>query len=331
MDPLSSVDLAGLSLVGPGKRRCGDAYATATGSAGAAVAVADGVGSRPCDHAASATSVHATIDALRSVLDGSSPVSDNAVSDSVNAANDAVRHGAVGPCRGQRSTLVVALWDGATARVASVGDSRAYHIGRDRVAPSLITVDDTGLDRVPPALRHLEAARGRPLFREGLTQSLGQPGRLDVRVRTLPLAPAEALVLATDGAWHSEAFARVLDTACSSLDLGRTLARIGAAGIPRGDDATLAILRRQADPSSSFADHPDSPALRFREASRIWLNLVSAVDQGDAARVVEEAERYHRHDLGRDRLVSLADRLAASPTATREAFDALLRLARSSR
>ena len=315
-------DLAMLSLTGPGKRRCGDAASWIDVGGGHAVAVADGVGTRACDHLASETAVASALGAL------SSPAGppERAVAAAFESATERVRDRSVGPCRGMRTTLVVALWPGGDrAWVASVGDSRAYRLARGQMEAQLLTSDDTGIERVPPSLRHLE--RGQPLYRQGLTQSVGQAGPLGIEVRETALLPGESLVLATDGMWSAPRFRGVL-TSCAALDLQYALDDRSA--LQRDDDASIVALRRSVREAASPAAGP-GVADTYVGTVVAWARLDGAVAQADWAGVEsalhEAAERSLQ--FGRRRLVSLADRIASTPGAERSAFDAVLDLARA--
>ncbi len=323
-------DIGTLSLIGPGKHRCGDAVIWREGAGFVAAAVADGVSTRPCDYAASEVAVRAALDSLAATATSPS----ERLARAAEVANAAVRDRATGPCVGMRSTLVLALWDGGDAAyVLSVGDSRGYRAARGEESLRLLTEDDLGRAHVPPNLRHLERAEGRLLFREGLTRSLGQPARLDVQPREVPFLPGEALVLATDGMWESGAFAHGTLAACASLDLQDALDRWALPSLDRDDDASLAVLRRSALHSCLAPEEPVGPADRYVAAAAAYLALEAATVEANWALITSITEQAHKQSLrfGRERLVALADQIAATPGAERRAFEAVLDLARAER
>lgn len=317
-------DMATVSLAGPEKARCGDAAGGVRGEGYVAVAAADGVGTRACDHAASETAVRSFLDALTVGTDRH----DQAIVVAIQKASEQVHSKGGGACRGMRSTLVVALWTGGDrAWVSSVGDSRAYRLARGQVEAQLLTTDDAGLERVPPSLRHLE--RGQPLYREGLTQAVGQAGPLDVEVRETAFLPGESLVLATDGMWGAPRFRDVL-ASCAALDLQDALDRWG--GLRRDDDATLTVLRRPCEPGDPASPAPVGVADAYAQAVSVWTALQGAVDQGRWPAVVELCALAvdRALPLGQRRLIGLADRIVRGRAPDRAAFDAVLSLARSS-
>ena len=102
---------------------------------------------------------------------------------------------------GMRSTLVVLVIDGASARWAHVGDSRLYHFRsgrvlhrtRDHSVPELLVrAGDIGDHQI----------RGHP-DRGRLLQALGQPAPLRVTVSELvAVEPGDAFLLCSDGWWE---------------------------------------------------------------------------------------------------------------------------------
>lgn len=102
---------------------------------------------------------------------------------------------------GMRSTLVLLMTDGASARWAHVGDSRLYHFRGGRV------LQRTRDHSVPELLVRAgdirdNEIRGHP-DRSRLLQALGQPGELRVaESERVAVARGDAFLLCSDGWWE---------------------------------------------------------------------------------------------------------------------------------
>jgi len=116
---------------------------------------------------------------------------------------------------GMRSTLVLLVTDGVSARWAHVGDSRLYHFRRGRV------LQRTRDHSVPELLVKAgdirdDEIRGHP-DRNRLLQSLGQPGPLRITESELvTVEPGDAFLLCSDGWWEGvsgDAMAETLEQA----------------------------------------------------------------------------------------------------------------------
>jgi serine/threonine protein phosphatase PrpC len=99
--------------------------------------------------------------------------------------------------RGMASTVVAALVKDGTAHIAHAGDSRIY-LWRAGTLTRL-TVDHSYVsERIQEGSLTAEEARVHPL-RNMVTRAVGGRPELDVEVQAVPLQPADALLLCSDG------------------------------------------------------------------------------------------------------------------------------------
>lgn len=239
--------LTAFTLCAPDKLRSGDCHVhfELPDQGLVVAAVADGVGSHPCDWAAS----KAACDAIRPAFTGAGDgAPDDQLACAVDMAHDAVQS-LRGEAKGALTTLVLAAWrpTEAVCWYASAGDSRLYRVGAG--APEQLTRDDVA-DKVVTREGHAVLQAGSVASRRGVTRALGQAGPLDVEVRTAELCPGELLALVTDGCHEIHGFVdrlvavqRRQELAAGAESLLATLCREQAR-----DDATAILMRDEACP-----------------------------------------------------------------------------------
>src|SRR5207249_1465887 len=102
-------------------------------------------------------------------------------------------------CAGMGATLIVALIRGDDLFVAHVGDVRAYHVHEGSLIR--VTQDHTAVGRLLQAgLIDEDAARHHPA-RNQVHQAIGGANTLTPEHARVSLAPADTLLLCSDGLW----------------------------------------------------------------------------------------------------------------------------------
>lgn len=258
--------LTAFTLCSPDKLRSGDCHVHfELPEQGLVVAaVADGVGSHPCDWAASKAACEAIGPAFTGTRDRTP---DDQLARAFDMAHDAVQS-LRDEAKGAQSTLVLAAWRPADAVCwyASAGDSRLYRVGAG--APEQLTRDDIH-DQVVEREGHAVLQAGSVASRRGVTRVLGQAGPLDVEVRTVELGPGELLALVTDGCHEIHGFVDRLASVQGRQELAAAAESLlaGLCRDNRRDDATAILMRDEACPEGVRA-----AAVRALEADGGLIN-----------------------------------------------------------
>lgn len=158
-------------------------------------------------------------------------------------AHAAVRAGGDG-CRGMMTSLSLAVWqiDRDEIHFLNVGDSRIY-LGAENDLQQ-ITRDDAARELVMRGGKPL-LNDGAPVFRCGVTRSLGQNEQLVFKVQTREFSRRDLLVLVSDGVSKNEAFTTDIADIFSRGDYSARLERIVKENAEKNnDDATLITLWR---------------------------------------------------------------------------------------
>jgi protein phosphatase len=204
-------------------------------------AVADGMGGHRGGEVASSLALE-TVQRLFEGEEGS-------LTDQVELANRAVfeRSQADREVSGMGTTLTAALIEGNRARLAHVGDSRAYLL-RDG-ALTLLTEDHTLVHRMVQEGEITESEAEMHPHRSILTRALGVEETLEVDEAFVDLREGDRLLLCTDGLTSmvdDERIREVLSTVPDPREAAERLVRVAneAGGI---DNITVVVLDAAAD------------------------------------------------------------------------------------
>ena len=303
------------------------------------VAVADGVGSRPCDWHASEVACEA---ALEAITKASGPLSQQ-VETGIEHAHWTVGR-ETGRCEGMLAAIVVAAWARGSNEVvyAGVGDARIYRIYPGRTKQ--ITEDDKETKTIRQDSRTSLPGAPSTYRRDFLTQALGGEYDLDIEVHATSFPPGAGVALASDGAYPLGGFESKLRRIFERPRLEEPLTEwLDPQSLGNEDDATLALLRRSGltgetrdqcldllDRMADCRDEDTHPHLMTRV---LLEELDQALQDGDEDRVIECARYIRRFSirLGRDALASLLDRIADNHECGKDTFEQVLELARRSR
>ncbi len=174
--------------------------------------VADGMGGHAAGEVASLLAVEMIRDAFRQSRDASpngspertipadaAPAPERRLVSAVEQANRRIfAAGQEDEARSGMGTTVAAVWfDGKTAHVAHVGDSRVYRF-RDSGLAQITTDHSLVNDYLARGLMTPEEAIGHPM-RHVLIRALGTTPSVAVDTIALPLEPGDILLLCSDG------------------------------------------------------------------------------------------------------------------------------------
>jgi PPM family protein phosphatase len=146
---------------------------------------------------------------------------------------------------GMGTTLVAArvVVDGAQIQLASVGDSRAYHLTRNGL--SILTTDHTWVAEVGNRLGLSDEALKRHPMRHVLTMAIGVSGEVQINTHVINISSGDQLLLCSDGL-HGVVQENILgDTLKSEKSLpGKAHYLIEAAKEQGGPDNITVVLVR---------------------------------------------------------------------------------------
>jgi protein phosphatase len=245
---ISSLDMAALSDCG--RVRAGNEDCVAAQPQVGLAVLADGMGGHNAGEVASRMAVDAIVAGVLAALEpGASPSSADVralIAGAVTAANDHIHEeGRSSRERaGMGTTVVVALWHGASVTVAHVGDSRFYRLRGTELAQ--LTRDHTlvqdGLERgaLTPEQARLAPARNI------LTRALGSEPAVEIDLHTHAAQPGDLYLLCSDGLTEmleDAEIAAVLSGAGESLH-GIAEALVERANANGGVDNVSVVLAR---------------------------------------------------------------------------------------
>jgi len=157
--------------------------------------IADGMGGHAAGDVASATAV----EVIQSKRDAISAADPESLSEAIREANRAIwkRSADDTNLSGMGTTCTMILVDGATARIAHVGDSRAYLVHEGEMRQ--VTDDHTLVGRLvrEGKLEPEEAARHPQ--RSMITRALGVDEDVEVDLLSLPVTEGDRLIICSDG------------------------------------------------------------------------------------------------------------------------------------
>ena len=155
-----------------------------------ALALGDGIGSKPCDGKASATAVKTF---LQEMAKNTIPDLKKRMVEACEAADEQVTN-APKNCKGMMTTFVAVVWEAAQNHIhyTSVGDSRIYLQSAGQLAQ--LTKDD--------AIAQTKKVGGQTQLRSYITQVLGaSSAQFDIQTRSF--LPSETLWLVSDGFYEA--------------------------------------------------------------------------------------------------------------------------------
>jgi serine/threonine protein phosphatase PrpC len=239
------------SVTKAGKEKCGDSFAIRELKEENLIvlAVADGVSSCPCDWRASKTACETVVSVFESASGGSLQ---GRMKSAAAKANSAIRT-VNDACKGMLTSLSLAVWKIGTDEIhfLNVGDSRIY-IGTENNLRQ-ITVDDVAGVLMKSDGKPLIDS-GVPVYKRGVTRSLGQSEPLGFEVRTHNFSSKDLLVLVSDGICKNEAFTSDFEIIFSRGDFSESLKRLVRENSQKNsDDATLIVLWRTEKSENSRA------------------------------------------------------------------------------
>jgi protein phosphatase len=206
--------------------------------------VADGMGGHAAGQIASRLAAKSTVEALQNLQENEASLTET-LRYCVAWANRHVFEAAEAKpeLSGMGTTLVAVLAGRGRVALAHVGDSRAYLVRGGRIRQ---LTDDHSLVAELVRRRELspDAAQDHP-HRHVLTRALGVRRRVDPDLAELTPAPADVLVLCSDGLTNHVADAEIAALIASEAQLDDASARLVELANARGgeDNITVALIR----------------------------------------------------------------------------------------
>ena len=328
------------SVKGPDKAQNGDhALILDEEDSHVVVAVADGVGSRPCDWRASEVACEA---AMEGIAEASGPLPEQ-IEAGIDRAHWTVGR-ETGRCEGMLAAIVVAAWPRGADEIfhAGVGDARIYRIYPGRVEQ--ITEDDKETKTIRQDTRTSLPGAPSTYRRDFLTQALGGEYDLGIEVHATSFPPGAGVALASDGAYPLGGFESKLRRVFERPRLEETLTEwLDPQSLGNEDDATLALLRRSGltiemeerylNLLGRMADCRDEDTHPHLMTRVLLKELDRALQDGDEERIGDCARYMGRFSIqpGQGALADLLDRIAENPECGKGTFERLLEVARQGR
>ena len=211
-----------------------------------AAILADGMGGHSCGEVGSAITIETVAAYLAKPEAGLSPA--EIAKEAIRAANQQVIESAKQrvECKGMGSTVVMALWRGASLTIANVGDSRAY-LYRDGELRQL-SYDQNFANELRTALGFSEERVRSLPNRNVLTMAVGTFEQVLVRIHSETLQAGDRVLLCSDGLYGpvDEAALREILDAHPQLEAA-VQALVERANQNGGPDNVTAILLRYTD------------------------------------------------------------------------------------
>jgi serine/threonine protein phosphatase PrpC len=186
------------------------------------LAVADGVGSRPCDWRASEVACSSAVEGIQEATQEASGSLEGQIEAGIRKAHWKISR-ETGRCEGMLAAIVVAAWPQGSDEVvfAGVGDARIYQVHPGRAQQ--LTEDDKKTKTIRQDTRTSLPGAPSTIRRDVLTQALGGEYKLDLDARRASFSPGAGLALASDGAYPLGGFESKLRRTFGQLDLQETL------------------------------------------------------------------------------------------------------------
>ena len=240
------IEVRGITDVGLVRKENQDAYGVREGAGRVICVVCDGMGGAAGGKLASQIAVSTFLDQLEARLtpEMDEEAQKEATAQAVALANTAIRDtaGQSPQYSGMGTTLVSAIIHGGVAVIANVGDSRAYHVGREGIRR--VTKDHSLVERmVDRGDITAEEARRHP-NRNLITRALGPDAEAECDGYICALEPGDFLLLCSDGLVNTvtdqEMCREILRGESLETSLERLLAIAKSQGAPDNVTAVLA-------------------------------------------------------------------------------------------
>jgi protein phosphatase len=208
-------------------------------------AVADGVGGSQKGEVASKLALQTLAEKALGFMISSGGVGlGEALRSAIKAVNEAVvKYGMEhSESEGMATTIVASVIVGGTAYVAHAGDSRAYLINRGEIKQ--LTKDDSQVQEwVDAGKISADQARHYP-GRNVITRAVGAATDIEITVSSFSLAPADHIVLCSDGLWEPLSDAEIQKIVLESSNPQSACERLVSLANERGgkDNASVVIV-----------------------------------------------------------------------------------------
>jgi protein phosphatase len=213
-------------------------------------AVADGVGGSQKGEVASKLALQALAEKAPGLMIGSgSAEPGRALRSAIEMANEAVvKYGTEhSESEGMATTIVASLIVGGVAYVAHAGDSRAYLINRGEIKQ--LTKDDSQVQEwVDAGKINANEARHYP-GRNVITRAVGAATDIEVTVSSFSLAPADRILLCSDGLWEPLSDVEIQKIVLESSNPQSACERLVSLANERGgkDNASIVIVEMDSE------------------------------------------------------------------------------------
>lgn len=238
----ANYSIEGFALQDLAKNKCGDAYVISNSDDDKFLmfAVADGVGSRPCDWKASDSVCAIWISEVERKLQSQTDIA-LVLEKSLQEVNRQILLESE-PCAGMMSTFVAVIWDKVNDVFyhCHLGDSRLYLLHNQSLQK--VTEDHSQII----SQKNL-VTEGVPVIRSGINNALGQVNP-KIKIEKLTLTAGDALILATDGFYTcSPTFTQDIQNVIADTDIKNALDRLMRRydGTQK-DDATVLVFRNNS-------------------------------------------------------------------------------------
>ena len=236
-------NIFGISQMDKDKSKCGDYFLFhILHDKFIVLALADGVGSRPCDWLASKTTCEKFIEIACEKIGNSFDANDL-----VHICNEVDKYVSNPPanCKGMMSTLVAVIWNTEDhfLHFVNVGDSRIYKISKDDQIVQ-ISADDVKAVNVRDRNGKLILSGGYTITRSGLTNAFGL-SNVKITPQLCEFNGGDTIILASDGFYNcSPDFDRDMLKVAHSINLTESVSHlIHRYRDYQNDDSTVLLLR----------------------------------------------------------------------------------------
>ena len=199
-------------------------------------AVADGMGG----HFAGDVAAEATVQALRTLADGDTPLGGDAIAAALADAGRRIHADAAGSTRVSGSTIVALHIDGAQGSLFWAGDSRAYRARGGRLEQ--LSRDHSIVQELVDAGALTAAQADRHPQSHVITRALGASSEVEIERCAIVVRPGDVYLLCSDGLTRGNADMAVLDAA--DRPLGDVADALMTAALARGgaDNISLVLI-----------------------------------------------------------------------------------------